>query len=247
MIKLAISGSMGRMGQKNYNLASKDSRFEVITLLEHSSSPKIGKKVDDIEITSDVNNVAGCDAIIDFTLPDGTINLLDACVKNKVAMIIGTTGFTDEQAKKIEEAAKEIPIVFASNMSIGVNVLFKITELVGKKLAKTTATNIAIYEEHHCHKKDAPSGTAKTLAKIAEKSSNQKVHFEPEPLREGEIIGNHEITFETNYDILKLYHHAKDRDMFTLGSLEAAAFLNSKESGLFNMQQVLGLDNIKID
>lgn len=238
---------MGRMGQKNYSLASKDIRFEVKTLLEHKNNPKIGEKVDGIEITSDVNKIAGCDVIIDFTLPEGTLDLLDACVKNKVAMVIGTTGFTSEQAHKIEEASKEIPIVFASNMSIGVNVLFKVTELIGKKLAKTTATDISIYEEHHCHKKDSPSGTAKTLAKIAEEASNQPVRFDPEPLREGEIIGNHEITFNTSYDELTIYHHAKDRDMFVLGSLEAAWFLSYKNSGLFNMQQVLGLDSIKID
>ena len=245
MIKLAISGSMGRMGQKNYSLASKDSRFEVKTLLEHKDNPKIGESVDGIEITSDITSIAGCDAIIDFTLPDGTLSLLDACVENKVAMVIGTTGFTAEQTNKIEEASKEIPIVFASNMSIGVNVMFKATELVSKKLKDIQ--NIKVYEEHHCHKKDAPSGTAKTIAKIAEENSNKKVIFDPEPLREGEIIGNHDITFDSEFDIFKMYHHAKDRNMFALGSLEAASFLNDKHAGLFNMQQVLGLDSIKID
>ncbi|MBU0468394.1 MAG: 4-hydroxy-tetrahydrodipicolinate reductase [Candidatus Omnitrophica bacterium] len=245
MIKLAISGSMGRMGQKIYDLASKDSRFKVTTLLEHKANPSVGKKIAGIEITSDISKLEGSAVLIDFTLPDGTIEKLDACIKNKVAMVIGTTGFTKEQSNKIEEASNEIPIVFASNMSIGVNVMFKATELVSKKLKDIQS--IKVYEEHHCHKKDAPSGTAKTIANIAEENSNKKVVFEPEPLREGEIIGNHEITFDSEFDIFKMYHHAKDRNMFALGSLEAAAFLNHKHAGLFNMQQVLGLDSIKIN
>lgn len=235
---------MGRMGQKIYALASKDSRFKITALLEHENNPSIGKKINGIVITSDNNELEGSDVLIDFTLPDGTLDKLDTCIKNKVAMVIGTTGFTKDQSDKIEDASNEIPIVFSSNMSIGVNVMFKATELVSKKLKDIQS--IKVYEEHHCHKKDAPSGTAKTIAKIAEENSNKEVIFDPEPLREGEIIGNHEITFDSEFDIFKMYHHAKDRNMFALGSLEAAAFINDKHTGMYNMQQVLGLDGIKI-
>jgi 4-hydroxy-tetrahydrodipicolinate reductase len=217
-------------------------------LFERLDHPEVNKEIESIKIASNFsllkNNV---DVLIDFTLPEGTMQSLEACVKYKIPVVIGTTGLSAEQTKKVSEAAKTIPIIYGTNMSIGVNVLFKITELVGKKLAKATATDIAIYEEHHEHKKDAPSGTAKTLAEIAEKTSGQKACFDPQPLRQGEIIGNHRITFETNFDTLELYHSAKDRAMFALGALEAAHFLTAGRSpGLYTMQQVLELDKIVI-
>ncbi|HOD12253.1 MAG TPA: 4-hydroxy-tetrahydrodipicolinate reductase [Candidatus Omnitrophota bacterium] len=248
MIKLAITGACGRMGQKIYSLAKQDKRFSVTALLERLDHPQVNKEIDGIKISSDFcvlkDNV---DVLIDFTLPEGTMQSLEACVQHKIPIVIGTTGLSAEQAKKVSEAAKIIPVIYGTNMSIGVNVLFKITELIGKKLAQTTATDIAIYEEHHIHKKDAPSGTAKTLAEIAEKTSGQKARFDPQPLRQGEIIGNHRITFETKFDTLELYHSAKDRAMFALGALEAAHFLTAgRPAGLYTMQQVLELDKIII-
>lgn len=248
MIKLAITGACGRMGQKIYNLAKQDKRFSVVALFERPDHPQSNSTIDGIKITSNFSLLKKtADVLIDFTLPEGTMQSLKACVDYKIPIVIGTTGLSVDQNKKIAEAAKTIPLIYGTNMSIGVNVLFKMTELVGKKLAKTTATDIAIYEEHHIHKKDAPSGTAKTLAEIAEKTSGQKVRFDPQPLRQGEIIGNHKITFETEFDTLELYHSAKNRAMFALGALEAASFLASGRSpGLYNMQQVLGLDKIVI-
>jgi len=245
MIKLAVSGCLGRMGQKITNLAlQKKELFEITTLLEYENHPNINEPFEGFAISSNNNDIKGSDVLIEFTLPEGTLDNLKACVKHNVAMVIGTTGIKEKGAKEIEEASKQIPIIFASNMSIGVNVLFKATELAAKKL--TEITDIAIYEEHHCHKKDAPSGTAKTLAQVAQRGSSQEVRFFPDPLREGEIIGNHEVTFDTKFDIFKLYHSAKDRDMFASGALTAAVFLKNKKSGLFNMQQVLGLDKITI-
>ncbi len=244
MIKLGVSGAKGRMGQTIAHLAIKDNDFALTTLLEHKDCPDVSGDINGVGYTTDNSALEQCDAVIEFTLPDGTLENLKACVEYKVPMVIGTTGFTDEGLAAITEAAKTIPIVFASNMSIGVNVFFKITELVGKKLKDIQG--IKVYEEHHIHKKDSPSGTAKTIAEIAEKSSGKTVSFDPEPLREGEIIGNHDITFETTFDTLKMSHHAKDRAMFALGSLTAAKFLIGKEPQLFNMQQVLGLDSIHI-
>lgn len=244
MIKLGVSGAKGRMGQTIANLALKDPEFKLTTLLEHKNCPDLSGQLGGVNYTTDNSAIADCDAVIEFTLPDGTLENLKACVEYKVPMVIGTTGFTAEGQTAIEEASKVIPIVFASNMSIGVNVFFKITELVGKKLRDIQ--DIKVYEEHHIHKKDAPSGTAKTIAEIAKEASGKGVRFDPEPLREGEIIGNHDITFETTFDTLKMYHHAKDRAMFALGSLTAAKFLVGKQPQLFNMQQVLGLDSIQI-
>lgn len=244
MIKLGVSGAKGRMGQTIAHLALKDASFQLTTLLEHKACPDLSGELGGVTYTTDNSSIADCDAFIEFTLPDGTLDNLKACVQYQVPMVIGTTGFTEAGYAAIKEASKTIPIVFASNMSIGVNVFFKITELVGKKIQDIQ--DIKVYEEHHIHKKDSPSGTAKTITEIAETASGKSVRYDPEPLREGEIIGNHDITFETTFDTLKIYHHAKDRAMFALGALTAAKFLIGKKPALFNMQEVLGLDTITI-
>ncbi|MDP8212175.1 MAG: 4-hydroxy-tetrahydrodipicolinate reductase [Candidatus Zapsychrus exili] len=245
MIKLAISGCLGRMGTKITQLALRQpKRFEIHTLLEHPSHPKANQACEGVPVSADSSSLKGSDVLIEFTLPEGTLQNLRTCVEQKIPMVIGTTGLTPEQKKEVKKAAEIIPIIYGTNMSIGVNVLFKATELVAKKLQG--AMDISIYEEHHIHKKDSPSGTAKTLAEIAEEASKQKAKFNPEPLREGEIIGNHEIAFETEFDTFKMYHHAKDRAMFALGALEAAHYLAEKKPGLYSMQQVLGLDQIKV-
>lgn len=242
MIKLAISGAKGRMGQAIVNLALKQpDQFKISALLEREGHPEIGSPINGLAVSFDNSNIKGCDALIEFTLPEGTINNLNACVEHNVAMVIGTTGFTANQTELIKTASKKIPIVFSSNMSIGVNILFKLIEITSKKIG---ADKISISETHHVHKKDAPSGTAKTMAEYAEKFSSLKV--EPiEAFREGEVIGDHQITFDTPEDILTIYHHAKDRSMFAKGALQAAVFLKNKKPGLFNMQDVLGLTLIQ--
>lgn len=241
MIKLAVSGAMGRMGQTIANLALKqDQTFQLTTLLEHKNHPNANESINNIQIQTDNDALAKCDALIEFTLPEGTIDNLSACVKHKVKMIIGTTGFSDDHLAQIQEASKKIPIVFASNMSIGVNILFKLIEIASAKIG---ANKIDITETHHIHKKDKPSGTAKTMGEIAEKFSGQTMSS-IESLREGEVIGDHTITFDSPEDILTISHHAKDRSMFAKGALTAAKFLQDKENGLFNMQDVLGLNTI---
>ena len=242
MIKLAVSGAHGRMGQSITRLALEDKTFTMTTLLEHAHHAKLNEQSFGMDVTSDANKISDCDVMIDFTLPDGTITNLETAVKNNVKLVIGTTGFSEDQIKKIEEASKTIPIVFSTNMSIGVNILFKLIEVVGKKINDPKMT---LSETHHVHKKDAPSGTAKTMAEFAEKTSGKKI-ADIESIREGEVIGDHEITFETKEDILKISHHAKSRDMFAKGSLTAAKFLVDKTSGLYHMQDVLGLNEIKI-
>jgi 4-hydroxy-tetrahydrodipicolinate reductase len=238
MIKLAVSGSLGRMGQRISRLALADKTFKVTTLLEHKDHPQINQTVNGQTISSDSNKIKGCDVLIEFTTPEATLKNLETCVRHKVKMVIGTTGMTPEQIKKVKAASKKIPLVFSSNMSIGVNILFKLTEMAALKTGKTYTMNIS--ETHHVHKKDAPSGTAKTIAEIAENFSKQKI-ANIESIREGEVIGDHTITFESHEDIISIFHHAKDRDIFAKGSLVAAKFLAKKKSGLYNMQDVLGL------
>lgn len=242
MIKLAISGAHGRMGQAIGNLAVKaPDKFKITTLLEHSGHAKLSQGIHGIPVTADNNNLVGCEALIEFTLPEGTLSNLEAAVRHKVPMVIGTTGFSEDQIQKIHEASKSIPIVFASNMSIGVNVLFNLIEQAGQKLRGIT--DISIGETHHIHKKDAPSGTAKTMKEKADSTSPVKARFDEDKIkREGEVIGYHEITFETEFDTLTIIHNAKDRAMFARGALTAAEFLQDKTSGLYNMQDVLSLN-----
>ena len=237
MIKLGISGAMGRMGHAITSLAHKDSDFMVAMLLEDQRRAKVEDSTQIISVVTENDNIQKCNVVIEFTLPEGTLENLKKCVEYKVPMVIGTTGFTEEGIAQIHKAAREIPIVFSSNMSIGVNILFKVTKIVAERLG--VVQDIRIYEEHHIHKKDSPSGTAKTLGEIVQKASGFDVRYDPTPLREGEIIGNHAVTFETPFDTLTLKHHAKDRAMFALGALAAAKFLIGESPGLYSMQDVL--------
>ncbi len=238
MQNLSVSGCHGRMGTRITQLALEDSNFIVKTLLEHSEHPKVKEPISGISVSSDTTALMGCDVNIEFTLPEGTLKNLEACIENNVNMVIGTTGFTQEGIEKIKKASEKIAIVFASNMSVGVNLLFKLTQTAAAKTGENYSINIS--ETHHVHKKDAPSGTAKTIAELAEESSKTKVK-NIESLREGEVIGDHTITFESGEDIITITHHAKNRDIFAKGSLVAAKFLENKTSGLYNMQDVLGL------
>ncbi len=238
MIKLAISGCRGRMGRSITRLALNDKSFMVATLLEHKDNPQAQEPINDMPVSIDSSSIKNSDVLIEFTLPEGTMTNLQACVDNNVKMVIGTTGLTTEQIEKIKKASEIIPIVFASNMSVGVNVLFKLTEMTAEKTGQNYTIHMS--ESHHVHKKDAPSGTAKTLAEIAETASGQKVE-NIESIREGEIIGDHTVVFESDEDIITISHHAKNRDIFAKGALVAAKFLSNKEKGLFNMQDVLGL------
>lgn len=242
MIKLAVSGAQGRMGKTITECAFDQADiFEVTTLLEHKDHPEANGSINGLNVETDNASLKGCDALIEFTLPDGTIDNLKACVENNIKMVIGTTGFNDEQITMIHDASAQIPIVFASNMSVGVNVLFKLIEIASNTLG---ADKIDISETHHVHKKDVPSGTAKTMAEFAEPGYGNRVDS-IESFREGEVIGDHTIVFNTPEDTLTISHHAKDRKMFAKGALRAAEFLQDKQNGLYNMQDVLGLTHVK--
>lgn len=237
-MKLAVSGCRGRMGQRIVALAFDDKDFKVTTLLERPDHPDAGTKVDGLIINSDPNQLAGCDCLIEFTSPQATLNHLEACVRHGVKMVIGTTGLEPAQVEKIKAAAKKIPIVYSSNMSIGVNILFKMAEMLSKMAPSNYTVNMT--EAHHIHKKDTPSGTAKTLRDVIEKNSSHKVE-KIDAIREGEIIGDHKVVFESGEDVITVEHHAKTRDIFAKGALVAAKFLQKKSKGLYHMTDVLGL------
>ncbi|HBR15453.1 MAG TPA: 4-hydroxy-tetrahydrodipicolinate reductase [Candidatus Omnitrophica bacterium] len=238
MINLAVSGCLGRMGQSITRLALQDHEFKLHALLERKDHPKTDEWINGVAISTDGSSLNGCDVLIEFTTPQATIDNLQVCLKHNVKMVIGTTGLEHDQIMRIQKASEKIPIVFSSNMSVGVNLLFKLTQIASEKTGTNYTINIT--EAHHIHKKDAPSGTAKTLAEVAEKASGQKVR-NIESIRENEIIGDHTITFESNDDMISIFHHAKSRDIFAKGALVAAKFVSKKDKGLFNMQDVLGL------
>lgn len=226
------------MGQAITRLAMLDHAFAVTTLLERQDHPRAREAVGGLQVHTVPSAVQGCDVLIEFTTPEATIEHLAACVQHGVKMVIGTTGLNPDQAAQVKKAAEKIPVVFSSNMSVGVNLVFKLAELAAAKTAGAYA--VRMQEAHHIHKKDAPSGTAKTLAEIVERASGVKV-ADIQSIREGEIVGDHTVTFESAEDVITISHHAKNRDIFAKGALVAAKCLAGKDRGLFSMQDVLGL------
>ena len=232
MIKIIVSGALGRMGKRITFLADKDSDLEVVggVDLEEKADLKVVKNLKDIK--------GDYDCIIEFTLPEATLKHVEEAKSLKKPIVIGTTGLSEDEQKLIKKASKEIPIVFSPNMSIGVNVFFSLIERSAKILGLSYKPSIK--EAHHIHKKDKPSGTAKLMAKLVK--DNSGVSEVPiEAIREDEIVGDHDIVFESEVDTLKISHSAKTRDIFALGALKAAKFLSGKKNGLFSMADVLGL------
>ncbi len=243
MIKLAISGARGRMGQRITALAAEDKAFKIVALLENPQHPDANSQKNGLTISPDPSVMKKSNVLIEFTSPVATMEHLDAAQKFRIKMVIGTTGLNEIQIEQIKAASKRIPIVFSSNMSVGVNILFATARDLARRCAGRY--QMRIVEAHHIHKKDAPSGTAKTLTQIIEQAAKDKV-VDIQSIREGETIGDHEIIFESPVDTIKISHHAKTRDIFAAGALVAAKFLAKKSKGLFTMEDVLGIKNKEI-
>jgi 4-hydroxy-tetrahydrodipicolinate reductase len=225
------------MGQRITELASQDKEFQIVALIESPNRTDVPEVIRGIKVARDINAVKGADVVIDFTLPEPTMQDVDACHKHGVRMVIGTTGLSDEQRASIKKTSDKIAIVQSTNMSIGVNLVFGLL----KQMASTLKDySVSITETHHVHKKDAPSGTAKSMAEAIESVTKKKI-TDIEAIREGEVIGYHKVTFDSNVDTIEISHNAKTRDMFAEGALVAAKFLAKKDKGFFNMQEVLGL------
>ena len=236
MLKIAVSGAAGKMAQRIINLAQEDPAVQLVALLEQKGHPKIGSRVAGITISDDPEKIEKSDCLIEFTAPSATGEHLEFVLRYRKAVVIGTTGLDDQAVRRIEEAAKVIPVVFAPNMSIGVNLLFKLVKEAAAKLSANYRVNII--EAHHVHKKDAPSGTAKKIAEII-KDASGRAPQDVKSIREGEIIGDHRIIFESELDRLELFHSAKTRDIFAAGAITAAKWVKDKQPGLYSMQDVL--------
>jgi len=246
-MRIGINGIGGKMGKRIAVLAVEEKDVTIRAALEAPSSPLIGKKLsevierssEDIVVSSSLEEVCvDIDCLIDFTSVESSLSCLDVCRKNNISMVIGTTGFTKEEEEKIRIAAREISIVFSPNMAVGVNVLFDIVRRAAHVL--NNDFGIKIDETHHVHKKDSPSGTAKMIQRVIEDVTGEMISVKAQ--REGEVLGNHGIIFENEYEKLELRHNAKSRDVFAAGAIKAAKFVFGKNPGLFSMRDVLGLE-----
>ena len=233
MVKIVVSGALGRMGKRIVELAESDPELQVVGKLELEANPKL-------KIVSDLNDVKlEYDSIIEFTSPKATLLHVEIAKKLKKPIVIGTTGLTDGEVKIIKEASSVIPVVYSPNMSVGVNVLFNLIGKASKIFGKDY--KVSIKEAHHIHKKDKPSGTAKLMGDIVCKETGIS-SVPTDSIREDEIVGDHEIAFESGVDTLKISHSAKTRDIFVLGALKAAKFVSKKKKGFFSMSDVLGME-----
>jgi len=236
MIKLAISGCAGKMGARIFDLSLDDRDLKPVIGIERTEAVDKCPKSGEFTVSDNPDDIKEGDVLIEFTAPEPTMEHLNYALKHKKAVVIGTTGLSEDQIGRIREASKKIPIVFSPNMSIGVNLLFKLVKEAAEKLSKDY--DVRIVEAHHTHKKDSPSGTAKKLAEVIKEASGREVS-DIKAIREGEIVGDHKVTFESSVDTIELSHSAKTRDIFAKGALEAAKFIAGKKPGLYDMQDVL--------
>jgi 4-hydroxy-tetrahydrodipicolinate reductase len=246
MTKIVICGATGKMGKMIANLALKDKDLKIVGAIDRESIPEFGQDLGDalgtakigVNVTSDLAKAAeDADCVIEFTLPEPTLKHLAVCEQAGKPMVIATTGIDEAGNKAIENASKKIPVVYTPNMSIGVNLMFKLLAEAAKVLGKDFS--IKGDETHHIHKKDSPSGTAKMMSKVIKDACGKDVVFEA--FREGEVVGNHGVIFESGSETLEIRHDAKSREVFASGSIKAAKFLAGKKPGLYKMADVLGL------
>ncbi len=252
-IKIVITGCLGRMGQQIIKSCKNDKNFKIIALTEnklinktvYGFKPKLNSE----------KTFKNANVIIDFTVPKCTLEVLKIASRLKKRVVIGTTGFSRKQENEIAKYSKKIPILKAGNMSLGVNLLMYLTEIASRSLGNNFLSKI--YEVHHKHKKDHPSGTALMLGKgiadgknknfynlIGKKYLNKKkfpygkkINFNS--MRQGSVIGEHEVKFSNKKEIVTLNHESFDRALYSEGALTAAKWLMGKKSGLYSMRNLL--------
>jgi len=235
MIKLGVAGAIGKMGRRIIELAQQDKDFEVAFALERRGIPEIGKEIGRLKISSNPDGMFLIDVFVDFTLPEATDQHLDYVASYKKGLVLGTTGLSEAQIKKVEEVSKVVPVVFSPNTSIGVNTLFNILPEIAKKLGPDYS--VEIVEAHHKFKKDAPSGTAKKLAEVITAVTGKTIPTHS--IRLGDIFGDHTVVFCGNSERIEIKHQAHNRDLFVVGALKAAKWIADKPAGLYTMQDVL--------
>ena len=252
-INLAITGCLGRMGQQLIKSSKNNKDFKIVTLTE---SKIVAKKISGVKVElNTVNAFKKASIIVDFTVPKCTLQVLKIASRLKKRVVIGTTGFSKKEENLIKKFSKKIPILKAGNMSLGVNLLTYLTEIASKSLNNNFLSKV--YEVHHKHKKDHPSGTALMLGRgiangknknfynlIGKKYLNKKtfpygkkINFNS--IRKGNVIGEHEVSFSSGKEIVTLNHESFDRALYSEGALAASRWLMKKKPGLYSMRDLL--------
>jgi 4-hydroxy-tetrahydrodipicolinate reductase len=265
MHKVAVAGASGRMGHMLIEAIRASGDCQLAGATDQASSPTIGNDAaaflglaSGMPVTADVRAaLAGSEVMIDFTRPEGTLAHLRACCEMKVNLVIGTTGFTAGQKAQIEDAARDIAIVMAPNMSVGVNVTMKLLELAARSLA--SGFDIEVIEAHHRHKVDAPSGTALKMGEVIAQATGRRLEdcavYAREgvtgerkagtigfsSIRGGDIVGDHTVLFAGSGERIEITHKSASRQTYAEGSLRAVRFLAGRKRGLFDMFDVLSL------
>ncbi|MCX5644128.1 MAG: 4-hydroxy-tetrahydrodipicolinate reductase [Phycisphaerae bacterium] len=261
--KLAVVGAAGRMGRRIVALAAESGRFDIVGALENEGHPEIGKDaglvagIERLNVPLGSSWPAGANVAIDFSLPEAAGKTLQQCTANGCALVMGTTGLTTAQQEAIKAAAQKVPILYGTNMSVGMNVLFAVVGKVAAMLGEDY--DIEIVEEHHRFKKDAPSGSALTLAQSICKSTNRpypdtliggrsgrdtlrkKGEIGMHAVRAGDITGVHSVIYGALGETITLNHTAHSRDTFVRGALRAAEWLLNRPPALYSMADVLGI------
>src|ERR1700741_620980 len=241
------------MGRALIDAVVADGELTLVAALEMPKSPALGTPAGPVKVTSEISAIAQADVVLDFTRPEGTLALL----KHAQAMVIGTTGFTEEDKDRIAEAAKRIPIVAAANFAVGVNTVYKLAETAARILGE--AYDVEIVEAHHRHKVDAPSGTALELGRIVAKALGRDLEKNAvfgrkgvlgerkanqigfHAIRGGDIVGEHTVIFAGTGERVEVTVRSQSRLTYATGALRAAKFLKGKNPGLYGMADVLGL------
>ena len=258
MVKVIVCGACGRMGRKIADILSQDKEIQLVGAIEAKAHKDLGTEViPKVKVTDNLGKIIDkAEVVIDFTNPQASLENLEVAAKFKKAMVIGTTGHTEQEKKLVAEKAKIIPLLMAPNMSLGVNLLFKVVAGVAKVLK---GYDVEIIEAHHNRKKDAPSGTAAKL----EETIAQALNLNPKEVgvygrkgmvgprkpqeigvhsvRAGDIVGEHTVIFAGTGERLELTHRAHSRDCFARGAVEAAKWIVKQPPGFYNMQDFLGL------
>ncbi len=264
MINVAISGASGKMGMTLINSVLNQEDLTLTAAIDHPQSEVLGKDAATIpgqdacgiEVSAQLDN--NFDVLIDFTRPEATMNYLRYCLDNNKAIVIGTTGFTPDQLQQLDEAGKQIKIMRAPNMSVGVNLSFKLMQMAAQALGEDA--DVEIIEAHHKHKVDAPSGTAIAMGELIATELGRDLQYDgvfarhghtgerkPEQIgfsviRAGDIVGEHTAMFALDGERIEITHKAANRNIYASGALRAARWLvGQSTAGLYNMENVLGL------
>jgi 4-hydroxy-tetrahydrodipicolinate reductase len=264
-LNVAVAGSAGRMGRALIKAVLADDGLKLAAALEQTGNPNLGRDAGEfnglpcgVAISDDIEGgIARSDVLIDFTRPEGALNHVAACLRHGIKIVVGTTGFSDAQKKAIADAARSIALVFAPNMSVGTNLVFKLADIAARVLNKDY--DVEIIEAHHRHKTDAPSGTALHLGEIIANALGRNLKecavYSREDttgeraataigfsiIRGGDIVGEHTVMFAGTGERVELTVRSASRATYAQGALRAAHYLAGKKSGLFDMQDVLGL------